>query len=571
MNIAIVTGDKAIEALDRPSIEADWNALYARCPWATGFQTFGYAAAWYRCYRDFYEPILVTATSGGEAVGVLPLARATESRRFVVAGGHQAEYQAWITEPAQSDAFIVTALDALRDRFPGFRLVMRYVPPGVPLGALVADGGREHCCRLSAFPRPLWGLAGEGAATFAEGGDTSKRKLKALAKLGTLEFKRVRSIEEFERLLPEIALYYDLRQGATHDILPFTTDTPKAGFHRALFRVPGLLHVTVLIAGGTLVSAQVAFCSRTRVHLGFWSQSPFMTRYSPGKLHLAMLGPLAKDEGWVAVDLTPGRDWYKERYATEHDEVYEIVAYPHRRAFTAARWGGATETAVRHALHLVHVDAADVKKIAARLQPSQALASALAGVRQTSRRDTCAVLWLENARARELAESGCAARDRVADCLQYTPAGAASRSRQDFLSACHDRFARGDHSVSACNDEGLEWCGWFGDRKAGAALGETPLPFTLPVDAIVCYDVLVPAGAISVRRDAWLKELIVTAARSSRAPRIYMAVPGDDAGCRRALETLGFTVEQVLARGTGSDRQGPHPERGGSGAGRTTE
>jgi hypothetical protein len=167
MNLAIVTGGKAIEALDSPSIEAAWNALYDTCPWATGFQTFGYAAAWYRCYRDFYEPILVTATSGGEGVGVLPLARAAGSRRFVVAGGHQAEYQAWITEPAQSDAFIVTALDALRDRFPGFQLVMRYVPPGVPLGALAADQGREHCCALSAFPRPLWSLAGEAAVTIA--------------------------------------------------------------------------------------------------------------------------------------------------------------------------------------------------------------------------------------------------------------------------------------------------------------------------------------------------------------------------------------------------------------------
>jgi CelD/BcsL family acetyltransferase involved in cellulose biosynthesis len=548
MDIEILRGDAVIGALEDPAFQQAWDRLYDQCPWATVFQRLTYVSAWYRCYQQINEPVIVSARSGGKIVALFPLAVDARSRRLVYAGAHQSEYQAWLAEPSIASDFLVETIRAVRRAFPGHPLYMKYIPPGVPLDACRGRRGNRRYCSVVTHTRQLWKFSLPDADAAAEQHDTSKRKLKALQKLGPLEFKRLATVEEFERVLPEIELQYDLRMGALYDTTPFRTDTAKDPFHRELFRVPGLLHVTTLAVGGRLVSAQVALCSRDTVHLGFWSQSPFMLRHSPGKLHLNMLGALVKNEGWDALDLTPGAASYKDRYAVVQEEVFELTAHAGRRAFLAARCRDAAESAARSALRSARLEPAKVKAFVSAL-PGRLKAMAGRAPDAGAARNAGIAMWTETARARNLADVGGEGRDRLADLLLYPEHG--TGPRQELLSPAQDRFARGDHSWTVTEGGVLQWCGWFGDRKAGASLADVAPgspALTLPVNAVVCYDLrpTLPDGGDEAYTKR-VRETLAAAARSSAAPRIYVCVSEDDVRCRRTLEALGWTVDTPVA------------------------
>ena len=99
-------------------------------------------------------------------------------------------------------------------------------------------------------------------------------------------------------------------------------------------------------------------------HLGILTHSPMLARHSPGKLHLLRLAEHLLGEGTDVLDLTPGRDPWKERFANEHDNVAEVVFHS-------------------SVLGRVRVDAVE------RLSASSRRFAAMSGVRPTKAR-----LWL---------------------------------------------------------------------------------------------------------------------------------------------------------------------------------
>src|ERR1700722_4969049 len=130
----LVRGTDAHALLAEPGFLNDWRRLAERCPWATAFQTPDYAPAWYDVYRRRFEPILVLGRGGaGGLTGLLTLARCRGDDGLVVAGGRQAEYQAWLCEPDLAAEFPRQAFGALGTSFPRAVLTFRYLPSGTPL------------------------------------------------------------------------------------------------------------------------------------------------------------------------------------------------------------------------------------------------------------------------------------------------------------------------------------------------------------------------------------------------------------------------------------------------------
>jgi hypothetical protein len=143
--IELVQAADAAALLADESFRAEWLDLQDRCPWATAFQAPVFVVEWYRIYRDQYQPVLIVSRDlKGQLVGLLPLAVSQADRKVKVAGGHQAEYQAWICLPEQAKTFPRQALDLVRQQFPSATLQFRYLPAAVPLGWL-AD--RAPRCR----------------------------------------------------------------------------------------------------------------------------------------------------------------------------------------------------------------------------------------------------------------------------------------------------------------------------------------------------------------------------------------------------------------------------------------
>src|SRR4029079_10335233 len=99
MRIEVVRGSDADALLADKSFRAEWARLCDGCPWGTPMQSHAFAGAWYAVYCARYEPVLVLSRDAeGQLEGLLALASAPRSTLIHV-GGHQAEYQCWISTP----------------------------------------------------------------------------------------------------------------------------------------------------------------------------------------------------------------------------------------------------------------------------------------------------------------------------------------------------------------------------------------------------------------------------------------------------------------------------------------
>lgn len=248
--------------------------------------------------------------------------------RVVFAGESQAEYQAWVCEPESADEFAVEALLALRVMFPDATLEFRYLPPLVPLRWL-ADPRVEGLTLLTANRRPLIRFAAISKDSLAK--PNNKKRLKKLQNHGELKFGRVIEVAELESIFDDFAGFHDLRHMAMYGIAPFASDAFRKSFWLELMKTPGLLHVTALRAGDQLASVHINVCDGRQLRLHLFAHNPSLAKHSPGKFHIHLLSQMLIAEGYESIDLTPGDDPYKIRFANASDTAHVLSFFTTRR------------------------------------------------------------------------------------------------------------------------------------------------------------------------------------------------------------------------------------------------
>ena len=247
---------------------------------------------------------------------------------FAFAGTPQSEYQTWISDPGIGNEFALAAVLAVQAAFPNATLKFRYLPPLTPLGWLASSKFRASSL-LTEKPRPLLKFTEITSNSLQKA--NNKKRLKGLKKLGDLEFKRLTTPDQLQSIMDEIALFHDLRQLAMHGLEPFREDSLKKRFHIELMKQPNFLHVTTLKAGDQLAAVQINVRDRNEIHLNFVAYNPMLAKHSPGKFHIHLLTQMLTEEGFEQLDLTPGGDPYKERFANAHDKAYSLTLYPTAR------------------------------------------------------------------------------------------------------------------------------------------------------------------------------------------------------------------------------------------------
>lgn len=327
MDTRSLQGREAADRLDHGDFAAAWDVLHAACPWATGYQSRGFARAWYGSYAARFEPLLVIAEDAdGALAGLLALAREPSSGALVNVGAHQAEYHAWLARPEHGEAFILAALRHLRAAFPAGTLRFRYLAPKAPTGWLRTDPDIARLAEVHAVPRPLLKLADEErefAKRMRKSSNKSRLNRLRLACDGELAGIEIGSEPELSATIDEIARNYDTRQGAANRVRPFADDPCKRDFHLRLFR-EGVLHGYVLRGGARFVAAVLSIRSRDVLCVGVFAHSADLADLSPGKFGIAWLARDAARAGFGLIDLTPGGAW-KDRFATDHDNVIDVT------------------------------------------------------------------------------------------------------------------------------------------------------------------------------------------------------------------------------------------------------
>jgi CelD/BcsL family acetyltransferase involved in cellulose biosynthesis/RimJ/RimL family protein N-acetyltransferase len=524
------------------SFQSQWKLLYNACPWGTVHQDVPFVTIWYDCYASAYEPLVVTESNGdGELLGALFLAICRASGDLAQCGTHQAEYHVWLAAPENSQPFIETALTALAEHFPQGTLTFLFLPPGTPLQWSERWSSR---CFLRPMARPLMSTRPE-VERIQESlkKKANKSKLNRLRKLGELQFDVVSDPAEFDAALQEMTPFYDLRQTSLSGAAPFSGDARKAEFYRRMIREPHLLHVTTMRVGGRLVSMHMGPINRGQILVGVLAHSPFYEQYSAGKLHLLKLGAQMQQDGFEALDLTPGGD-YKERFASDHDEAYVLTVF---LSFSAARRYKRIRSLIGIGERFVSTDR--LKAIAAKIRHkfrhirlSQLPAKLIARIRaRVFEHREMRVYVLPASEARERPREVFMNRDSLDDLLLYEPSEAWQPTLQEFARIAIDRMADRCHIYSRVENGRLVHWGWLIEHQETSELSEVGQTIALPPGSATLFDYYTRPeyrGRGCYRRS--LQQMMVDAACIPGVENIVISVLASNRPSRHVIEKAGF-------------------------------
>lgn len=331
--IEVLIGQEALAMVGNDSSLLKWESLYSSCPWATIFQTHSFVASWYAHYASIYTPILVLSRYEGRLTGLLPLAQGIPGLGITGAGGHDAYYHVWLSNPKHGETFIESALQALLQRFPGEDICLKYIPQNVPMGWLQKSKTWKQHCVLRQFSRPLMNLR-DIVSEQVVNRRRFKEKYNRLKRLGKVEFELITDSAAFEPILDQLADQYDFRKAATLNIMPFRDDPAKRPFLLDLLQ-RGILVAAVLKVNGSIISAITVTTEKDGWShgAGINIHDPAYSRYSPGYVIIKLLGIALKEAGVTTYDITPGGHAYKDAHADEYDNLIELRVTNTYKAF----------------------------------------------------------------------------------------------------------------------------------------------------------------------------------------------------------------------------------------------
>ena len=535
MELMLRADDDVIALLDDQDFVTAWKALYAQCPWATGYQDPAYVCAWYRLYNKRYRPLLLFSRDDNGLHGLLALAMEGAGNAIVGAGGPQAVYQVWLATPPSSTAFMKAVLEQLRRAYPRRHLHLKYLAPNTPLDGLHGQDGALRCSLSEPEERPYMDTGAERIAK-SFNGKTNRNLYNRLKRLGEVTFRTVTDAAGLSEALDEYIRQYDFRQAAMYDCAPFRADPDKKAFYLRLMDA-GLLHVSMLKAGDNVVSVNVGLRGPGSVQVGI-THSPLYADYSPGRLHTYLLCMELAKEGIGCFDLTPGGG-YKSQLATGTDQVVGLSA------LSALQTMRLQKRAQMIRLASGWLRRFGVSTTAARLALARARKTARLALSGTLPLGTSEKYCVYEAVPRPGAGTGTPAlrANRVDDLLHYDESGGRKTYHEFQYDAMKRLESRQD--VYTITDNGrLVFCAWVGRRGEMTPPAQADEKKPVEADnAIALYDIYRHEGAgHETRLRGFLEQILSDLHGRFNAATVELVLHARDKAGRSVAEQAGFRL-----------------------------
>ena len=542
-SVEVIQGKQAVRRITEKAFLDQWDRLVRDCPWSTSFQSAGFVTTWYAHYEQFAPLVLYNRIEHETLSGLLTLAVPKNLDPLMVAGGHQAEYQVWLSLP-DHEGFIRDALEVLHQLYPARLPSFRYVPSRAPLSVL-CDKESPVGARVNVVEhkRPLFRLEEESIRASLRK-KSNKSRLSRLKKQGGYRLICFTDVSSFSRLFDEIILQYDMRQAALHQVFPFREDPGKKPFYLMLVeKYPDLVHASVLQVGHEVASAHIGLRDAHTLHLGLLSHAPWLARHSPGKFHLLLLGLQLAQEGLSLFDLTPGEDSWKARFTNDADTVFEIRAFPHPWAKTKNVWRGNVSSLAKRSLGRMGIDAVG---LSARLK--RACGGDGTKVRRNvygSTRSKKPLLYVARIRTEELhavPDTG-VKKDSLSDLMKPST-HAYGQGLASFCSSSLRRLEEGQHVYTFASGRSLLHYGWLVRLDCSTRVS---LPMGRAVGKIhaLFYDVHMESTQDEfLRFQQILEQIHCHVATWGSSPCLYVALRPNQLRYRGVLEGAGFVRDE---------------------------
>ena len=369
MPLKIARSREAAELLKSEAFRAQWLRLYEECPWATVAQSPAFVTSWYELYKE-YRPLLVCEFSASqEMIGLLPVA-VHRSGRAVLPGARQAEYQSWLALPSNGTAFLEASLNLLSRRTAIDGLSFRYLPSGAPLHGAGTAANLPWIYEVEAHRRPIVRLS--DAAEVAEylrekTNSTIRNSWNRLKKMGEVRLQRIGESDELLPIFDQLIEWYDIRQEMAHGKKAFERDHNKKPWHLRLLQA-GLLHLTLLKLDEQIISAIFGLSDGKTCSVMMPIFAPEFGRYSPIAIHHLSLVQQLHADGYAVLDLTPGPDRFKERFAGAYETVNVLSIYFRQRAWFKAKFRQQSRAFTKGMLSALGIEPSSVVRALPRIQ-----------------------------------------------------------------------------------------------------------------------------------------------------------------------------------------------------------
>ena len=547
MKIDILSGAEATTWLREEANREKWKDLYSRCPWGTVCQSEEFVAPWYDAYERLYTPVIVFSTgASGKLAGLMTMAVANDSGELSVACGGQAEYQTWLADTQDGNAFITAALQKLGEQFPRSTVRFLFVPPSTPLDWLSSERW-AHMCELRHFPRPLMSTNDAGVFTKSLRKKSNKSRLNRLARSGEVRLERINCPQELDAVFDRATSYGSFRHAAIHGVGPHR-DSLKKQYYLAMMAKPRLLHVTVLRVGDEIASSHIGVYNKDQVILGMLAHAPSLARHSPSKLHMLMLGEELAKEGITAFDLTPGGE-YKDRFATHHDDTHVLTVFFNQTERLKYQVKRKLVAGAKYGLGIAKLTPEQAKDVAAQLNHRWALTKVSKlppKVFKVARKRLWTTMEMriysyDVERARQIDAPQLMNRDSLPDLMAYQPAEAYQLRFSSFLSRVLVGLENGNHVYTRVEDGRLVHYGWLIERQEKSHISEVGHDFYLPPESSVLADFYShPAARGKGLYQHSLRQMLHDAALIPGTKHIFIGVLADNVPSRHVIEKVGF-------------------------------
>jgi RimJ/RimL family protein N-acetyltransferase len=279
------------------------------------------------------------------------------------------------------------------------------------------------------------------------------------------------------------------------------------------------------------------------VSVGVLAHSPFFAAHSPGKLLMMFLTQQLAREGVAALDLTPGGDQWKERFADRHEVVRKLTISSTGVAGAPRRVAEGTLALAGKTLRAVGVSPSRVRALV-----NSAEESGIPNVLKVAWRQAISgAYYRSEIRAYRLPLQNVPAnpsqhikRDALEDLALFRRAKGSS-ARAAFFKNVLMRLELGHHIYTRTEGGRLVAWSWFVERPERVVMEEVHQEFVYPPNSGEIGAFFTEPDVRGRGYSRQCVEQMIRDAAHAGLERLYAFVPGHNRACCHLLEQSGFS------------------------------
>lgn len=472
----LIKDKEAVVLLATPIFQNEWKKLATQSVGFTQLQEADFLTTWYSNYSAIFAPIFIfSRNEKSEMVGLIALAWHKEKEYLVHAGN--AEYHGWLATEEATIPFLKDMFSIVIDELKVEKWPWNWMPSGLNAASLQAAASAEMSLLVEEEGSPIWQLDNEEKLAKLLKSKSNKSKFNRYKKRGEYRYEIITEPDRIREVL-EIAQYQcDLRREAMNNSRPFAEDPFKIDFCSELMNFSNKLHVSAMWLDDQLLAYHMGVEDGERVCFGLVSYDPSESKQSPGTLLIIELAKHLKESGYKILDMTPGTNSYKDRFANFYETLYRPTIHFSKRSFLKAKVKKSMAMTGEKMLAMAKVDVPTMRKWKTNLGE---LPSKLKSISPKSifsffgnilLQKNVHFLYEIDLKNEEIFSTTATMlnQQKYVDLLDYQD-NQPFLTRRDILIDALDKFARGNVLYSQNNNGKLEWFGWLKELKGQVKL-----------------------------------------------------------------------------------------------------